>query len=67
MTRSAPTKTSPSKARRRILDTAYELFSQRGIDSETRLIAIFDLFDEWFHRDDFEGCSFINIARIRVR
>ncbi len=116
MNRSAPTKTSPSKARQRILDTAYELFSQRGIqavgteelidsahvakatfykyfpsktdlvlafmaqredlwtkgwveaearkrgiDSETRLLAIFDLFDEWFHHDDFEGCSFINI------
>ena len=19
------------------------------------------LFDEWFHRDDFEGCSFVNV------
>jgi AcrR family transcriptional regulator len=25
-----------------------------------RLLAIFDLFDEWFRRDDFEGCFFIN-------
>ena len=25
------------------------------------MLAIFDLFDEWFHRDDFEGCSFINV------
>lgn len=24
-----------------------------------RLLAIFDLFDEWFGRDDFEGCSFL--------
>ena len=24
-------------------------------------MAIFDLFDEWFQRDDFEGCSFINL------
>jgi AcrR family transcriptional regulator len=25
-----------------------------------RLLAIFDAFDAWFHRDDFEGCPFIN-------
>ena len=105
-----------SAARQRILDSAYELFSRRGIravgidevitnasvakatlyrhfDSkdalvlaflqqreqlwtrnwveaearrrgdtpEERLLAIFDLFDEWFHREDFEGCSFINV------
>ena len=28
---------------------------------ETRLLGIFDAFDEWFHRDDFEGCTFINV------
>ena len=28
---------------------------------EERLLAIFDVFDEWFRRDDFEGCSFINV------
>jgi AcrR family transcriptional regulator len=105
-----------SEARQRIVDTAYELFSQRGtravgIDElieragvakatfyrhfpskddlvlaflkqreqlwvyewvlaeakergatpEAQLLAIFDLFSEWFARDDFEGCSFINI------
>ncbi len=103
-------------ARQRILDTAYELFSRRGIRGvgidevieragvakatlyrhfpskdhlaiaflqereqlwtlgwveaearrrgatpEEQLLAIFDLFDEWFHRDDFEACSFINV------
>jgi AcrR family transcriptional regulator len=103
-------------ARKRILDTAYELFSHRGIHdvgvdelvaragvakatlykhfnskdelvlafleqreqiwtygwverqarrrgttAEEQLLAIFDLFDEWFHRDDFEGCSFVNV------
>ena len=103
-------------ARERILDAAYELFSQRGIravgvnevidradvatatlyrhfpskdelvlaflqlreqrwtkdfveagaisrgsDPEKRLLAIFDVFDEWFHREDFEACSFINV------
>jgi AcrR family transcriptional regulator len=106
----------PGRARERILETAYELFSRRGIravgteeiieragvarstlyrhfrakedlvlaflqrreqrwtrefvEAEARrrgstpreqLLAIFEVFDEWFHRDDFEGCSFINI------
>jgi AcrR family transcriptional regulator len=103
-------------ARERILDTAYELFSRRGVRAvgvdeviehagvakatlyrhfrskdelvlaflerreqrwtldwveaearrngstpEEQLLAIFDLFDEWFRRDDFEACSFINV------
>ena len=34
---------------------------RRGATPEEQLLAIFDLFDEWFHRDDFEGCSFINV------
>jgi AcrR family transcriptional regulator len=105
-----------ARARERILDTAYELFSTRGIRAvgteevlakagvakstlyrhfpskeelvlaflqrrehrwtrafveeeakrrgstpRERLLAIFDAFDEWFHRDDFEGCSFIKV------
>jgi AcrR family transcriptional regulator len=33
----------------------------RGDSPEESLLAIFDLFDEWFHRDDFEGCSFVNV------
>ena len=33
----------------------------RGSDPEERLLAIFDVFDEWFHREDFEACSFINV------
>ena len=107
---------APAGARERILDTAYELFTQRGIrdvgvdelieragvakatlyryfhskedlvdaflqqreelwtlgwvEAETRrrggtaeqqLLTIFDLFDEWFQREDFEGCSFVNV------
>jgi AcrR family transcriptional regulator len=103
-------------ARQRILDTAYELFSRRGVravgvdeviaragvakatlyrhfpsktelllafldlreqrwtrdfveagairggtNPEERLLAIFDVFDEWFHRDDFEASVFINV------
>jgi len=35
--------------------------SHRAASPEGRLLAIFDLFDEWFQRDDFEGCSFINV------
>jgi AcrR family transcriptional regulator len=34
---------------------------KRGKTPEAQLLAIFDLFDEWFHRDDFEACSFINV------
>ena len=34
---------------------------RRGSDPEERLLAIFDVFDEWFRRDDFEACSFINV------
>ena len=34
---------------------------RRAVDPAERLLAIFDVFDEWFQRDDFEGCSFINV------
>jgi AcrR family transcriptional regulator len=34
---------------------------RRGKTAEQQLLAIFDLFDEWFRKDDFEGCSFINV------
>ena len=33
----------------------------RAADPRERLLAIFDVFDGWFRRDDFEGCSFINL------
>jgi AcrR family transcriptional regulator len=32
---------------------------RRGKTPAQRLLAIFDLFDEWFARPDFEGCSFV--------
>ena len=32
-----------------------------GATPAERLLAIFDTFAGWFHRDDFEGCSFINV------
>ncbi len=105
-----------ARARERLLDTAYELFSRRGIRDvgideviaragvakatlyrhfpskddlvlaflerreqrwtlgwveaeaarrgstpEEQLLAIFDAFDEWFRREDFEACAFINV------
>jgi AcrR family transcriptional regulator len=108
--------TAESRPRQRILESAYELFSRRGVSGvgieeviarasvakatlyrhfpskndlvlaflerreqlwtygwveqearlrggtpEAALLAIFDLFDEWFRRDDFEGCSFVNV------
>lgn len=35
---------------------------RRRVDTpEQRLLAIFELFGEWFRRPDFEGCSFINV------
>jgi len=34
---------------------------RRGATPELRLLAIFDVFDDWFHRDDFEACCFINV------
>jgi AcrR family transcriptional regulator len=34
----------------------------RADDAEGRLLAIFDVFDDWFtHRGDFEACSFIKV------
>jgi AcrR family transcriptional regulator len=35
--------------------------SRRADDGAGRMLAIFDIFDEWFRRPDFEGCSFINV------
>jgi AcrR family transcriptional regulator len=109
-------RTRPTPARERILDSAYELFSRRGIRAvgidevieraavakatlyrhfkskdelvlaflerreqiwtkerveaqvrqrgatpEERLLAAFDVLDEWFHEPAFEGCSFMHI------
>jgi AcrR family transcriptional regulator len=34
---------------------------RRGSTPEEQLLAIFELFDEWFQRDDYEACSFINV------
>jgi hypothetical protein len=34
---------------------------RRADTPEKELLAIFDLYDEWFHRDDYEACSFVNV------
>jgi AcrR family transcriptional regulator len=34
---------------------------RRGATAAERMLAIFDVFGEWFDTDDFEGCSFINV------
>jgi AcrR family transcriptional regulator len=34
---------------------------RRGATPAERLLAIFDTFAGWFAREDFEGCSFINV------
>ena len=33
---------------------------RRADTPRTRLLAIFDAFDEWFRRDDYESCLFVN-------
>ncbi len=34
---------------------------RRAVEPAARLLAVFDVFDKWFRRSDFEGCSFINV------
>jgi AcrR family transcriptional regulator len=34
---------------------------RRAEAAADRLLVIFDVFDEWFQLEDFEGCSFINV------
>jgi AcrR family transcriptional regulator len=34
---------------------------RRGDTAAERMLAIFDVFDEWFVVEDFEGCSFVNL------
>ena len=38
-----------------------EEIKRRTSDPKGRLLVIFDVFYEWFQRDDFEGCAFINV------
>jgi AcrR family transcriptional regulator len=34
---------------------------RRASDPKNRLLAVFDVFEGWFHKRSFEGCSFINV------
>jgi AcrR family transcriptional regulator len=34
--------------------------NRRASTTDERLLAIFDIFDSWFHKRTFEGCSFVN-------
>src|SRR6266545_1678825 len=34
---------------------------RRGTAPAERMLAIFDVFGEWFQLADYEGCSFINV------
>lgn len=52
------------------LERREELWTRGWLEAESgrraqapgeRLLAIFDLFDEWFRAPEFEGCSFINV------
>ncbi len=35
-----------------------QTIARRGGSAADRLLAIFDAFDEWFERDEYEGCLF---------
>jgi AcrR family transcriptional regulator len=37
-----------------------EAEAEGAATTQGRVLAVFDALDEWFHRPDFEGCSFIN-------
>lgn len=34
---------------------------RRGHTPEQRLLAIFDVLDDWFRSEDFDACAFINV------
>ncbi len=49
------------REKRWTLEWLHAEVSRRAEDGAGRLLAIFDVFDEWFRQADFEGCSFINV------
>ena len=49
------------RERRWTLDWVEAEARRGGSTPEEQLLAIFDAFDGWFRRDDFEACSFINV------
>jgi AcrR family transcriptional regulator len=44
----------------RFFDWFVEEVSARSEDPAQRLLAVFDVLDQWFHRKSFRGCAFIN-------
>jgi hypothetical protein len=34
---------------------------RRGSTPEERLLAVFDVFDDWFRSDGFDTCTFVNV------
>jgi AcrR family transcriptional regulator len=56
------------RERRWTVEFVEEQARRRGATPEEQLLAIFDAFDEWFRREDFEACSFINtLLEMRAR
>jgi AcrR family transcriptional regulator len=49
------------REKRWTMDWLHAEASKRADDGAGRMLAIFDVFDEWFRRPDFEGCSFVNV------
>jgi len=43
------------------LDWLETQVTNRSAAADQRLLAVFEVFNEWFQREDFEGCSFINV------
>ena len=43
------------------IDSIISKARQRGSTPVEQLLAIFDVFGDWFGRDDFEGSAFINV------
>ncbi len=39
---------------------------RRESEPASQLLAIFDVFDEWFHTEEFEGCTFIQVLLERT-
>jgi len=53
-----------------VLERREELWTRKWLETEIkrladapgdRLLAIFDVFDAWFHKRSFEGCLFVNV------
>ncbi|MGO4691265.1 TetR/AcrR family transcriptional regulator [Glaciibacter sp. 2TAF33] len=42
-------------------ETIVAVARSRSTIPREQILAIFDVFDEWFHRPDFEGDSFVNV------